>query len=66
MTHPALLSNDPTRRYNVAIPAEKPGGAPSYPLRNLVGAWRALTIVPWLQETSLEDVVCAWQSAQKK
>ncbi len=66
-TRPTLLSTDPAKPYNVAVPAaEKKGGAPTYPLRNLLGAWRALTIVPWLEESSLEQVVEAWQAVRRE
>lgn len=61
MTRPTLLSNDPAKPYNVAVPAEKQGGAPTYPLRNLVGGMRIVHVLPWLAETSLEDVVELWQ-----
>lgn len=66
MTRPTLLSNDPAKPYNVAIPAEKPGGAPTYPLRNLVGGMRIVHVLPWLAETSLEDVVELWQYVRNK
>ena len=61
---PSLLSDDPAVPYNAAIDGDKPGQPPSYPGRNLVNAWRALTIIPWLQETSLEQVVELWQWAK--
>lgn len=61
MTRPTLLSNDPAKPYNVAVPAEVKGGAPTYPLRNLVGGMRIVHVLPWLAETSLEDVVEMWQ-----
>ena len=61
-----LLSTDPAKPYNVAIPAEKQGGLTTYPLRNLVGNMRTIHILPWLAETSLEDVVELWQQVKRE
>lgn len=66
MTRPTLLSNDPAKPYNVAVPAEVKGGAPTYPLRNLVGGMRIVHVLPWLEESSLETVVELWQFVQRE